>query len=468
MKQLLSFLFLFIVSSAAAQNEAYVSLEERLKSNVFLKVDASNTDCFVGEPIVVTYKLYSAMPSESNIVRKPAFAGFEIKDLMSGADGIASRETIDGIRFDVHTVLKLQLTPYKAGTLSLGPLIMQNRIRLVDGNGRKDPVLNGVEEGYALDNGYFNLSISSVPIPVIVTALPQNSQRAAKFEGLVGDFKMDVRLSEKVVAPGKAAALIITITGKGDFSKIKQPEISWPDGVEVFDTKTDEDQPGSNGGGGYKSFEIPFVANKAGSYTIPSIQFSFFDAVNYKYKTITNIPLEFSVIDESGAGGNDAASAAPTTDHQNIYLLAGLAVALLLFIIVFIFLRKKKKTDTPTKRNEAKTIGNKEVIVEKNLSVEEWLQPATTALHSDGNTFSIALKKSVIAFLEHKSGVQAGQFNQHQSNPSMATAGLSVQKQEEVKILLSDIDMSIYSGGLPDLTARRSLLQRASDLLKKL
>ncbi|HMR85654.1 MAG TPA: BatD family protein, partial [Niabella sp.] len=189
MRVLFYILFILLPGISRAQNEDYISLQDRLKSNIFLKVEASSTDVFVGEPITVTYKLYSAMASESNIVKRPSFDGFDIKDLSDENNMTPARENVDGVVFDVHTILKLQLTPYKAGRFTLGALTMRNRVRLVDANGKEDPILDGVNEAYSLTNGYYNLQIASVPLTVLVTALPAASQPQG-FDGITGDFKM--------------------------------------------------------------------------------------------------------------------------------------------------------------------------------------------------------------------------------------------------------------------------------------
>ncbi|MCH5715918.1 BatD family protein [Niabella hibiscisoli] len=326
-----------LFSAANAQDEDYVSLQDRLKSNIFLKVDASNTDCFVGEPIVVTYKLYSALATESSIVKNPYFDGFDVKDLKGSSDNIASRETVDGVRFDVHTLLKLQLTPRRAGKLTLGALTVRNRVKLVDSRGNEDPLLDGVEEGYTLNNGYFTLPVSSVPITVLVTALPGNSTTAPSTQpnGLVGDFKMDVQLSKKLLAPGEQAQLTIMLTGRGDFSKIEQPEIAWPEAADVLATKVDEDKTQKQDGSGYKSFTIPFTINAPGKYTIPSIRFSFFDAQGGRYKTITNVPVELSVVSEGGITGNETSTNKQDKDIPLTGIgLAALAIALLFTLII--------------------------------------------------------------------------------------------------------------------------------------
>jgi hypothetical protein len=46
-----------------------------------LKLQTSKTSCYVGEPIVATYKLYTRLKSESKLSKTPSFNGFSVIDL---------------------------------------------------------------------------------------------------------------------------------------------------------------------------------------------------------------------------------------------------------------------------------------------------------------------------------------------------------------------------------------------------
>lgn len=467
MKYLITVVWILFFSIANGQEEDYVSLQDRLKSNIFLKVEASNTDCFVGEPIVVTYKLYSALATESSIVRNPGFDGFDVRDLKGSADDIASRETVDGVKFDVHTLLKLQLTPRRAGKLTLGTLTVRNRVKLVDARGNEDPILDGVEEGYTLNNGYFTLPVSSVPITILVTALPGSSQPAAsQSAGLVGDFKMDVQLSKKVLVPGEQAQLTIMLTGRGDFSKIEQPEIRWPDAADVLAAKVDEDKTQKEDGSGYKSFVIPFTINAPGKYTIPSIRFSFFDAQGSRYKTITNIPLELSVVNEGGSANN----VAKVSDEEgpSSYLWVGIALLVLIAVILLWMNRPKNKRKAVQSVEDRPVTDVQNAPVRNNtVSVEQALQPATEKMRETGGGFSELLKQGIIQYLQARWNLPANSYSPAFLQQVMDDKNISADFQTELLQLLATIDMNMYSGGGMD-TDRQRLLDEASRLLHQI
>jgi LPXTG-motif cell wall-anchored protein len=441
MRVLFYILFILLPGISRAQNDDYISLQDRLKSNIFLKVEASSTDVFVGEPITLTYKLYSAMASESNIVKRPSFDGFDIKDLSGENDMTPSRENVDGVVFDVHTILKLQLTPYKAGRFMLGTLAMRNRVRLVDANGKEDPILDGINETYSLNNGYYNLQIASVPLTVLVTALPAASQPQG-FEGITGDFKMNVELSKAIYAPGEQGLLTITLLGKGDFSKVKQPKINWPDGIEVFPSKIDADKTQTPDGNGYKSFTIPFKAEKAGKYTIPSVQFTFFDIVTNKYKTITNIPVEFNVVQE-GNTRTERITQDKTEKDNTMPLIIG---ALILgAVLLFFLIRNRKKNVRQAsipEQNKQKPVN----LPSKTNRAEELLKAAADTIHYTGDAFYVNLKQALTAWFEKRLALPQN-VTTNELMLAMTENHFSPSRQNEVISLLNELDMNIYSGG---------------------
>ena len=67
-------------------------LQDKIRKNLFIKVDVDKTSCFEGEPVVATYKLSPRLKSESRVVRRPYFNGFSVYDMVNpeSAHGRAS------------------------------------------------------------------------------------------------------------------------------------------------------------------------------------------------------------------------------------------------------------------------------------------------------------------------------------------------------------------------------------------
>ena len=51
------------------------SVQQKIKNNLFVRLEISKTSVYVGEPLVATYKLYTRLNSESRVTRRPSFSG---------------------------------------------------------------------------------------------------------------------------------------------------------------------------------------------------------------------------------------------------------------------------------------------------------------------------------------------------------------------------------------------------------
>ncbi|HMR83623.1 MAG TPA: BatD family protein, partial [Niabella sp.] len=226
------------------------------------------------------------------------------------------------------------------------------------------------------------------------------------------------------------------------FSKVKQPEVNWPDNIEVFPSKIDADNTQTPDGNGYKSFTIPFKAEKPGKYTIPSVQFTFFDIVTNKYKTITNIPVEFNVVQE----GNTRAEriTKDKTEKDNTMPLI-IGVLILGAVLLFFLIRNRKNRIQPAaipalnKQEPGSSPG------ETNRA-EDLLKAAADTIHYTGDTFYVNLKQALSAWFEKRLALPQN-VTTNELMLAMTENHFSSSKQNEVIGLLNELDMNIYSGG---------------------
>ncbi|WP_018626903.1 BatD family protein [Niabella aurantiaca] len=463
-------LTLLLVTSLAVFAQRNV-LEARLRSNIYLNVYANKTNCYVGEPIIVTYKLYSSLESVSEVVKDPAFDGFEFRDLISSGDGMVSRETVNGESFDVHTIRKVQLTPMEAGKLQLDPMVISNRIKLTDGAGNRSSILDGIDENIPLKNGEYRMTISSVPITITVNNPPANTPSLV-YNGAVGDFKMSVHLSKINFTPGERGTLQITISGAGDFSQITQPDVEWPRGIVIYPVNVQEQyNRNSRTAPGSKIFTIPFTMGKVGTYTLMPIRFSYFDAKQNRYNTINNPPITFYSREPGAArqAPGRVNTEAERNDNFGALLLGSGVVALLLLVLLLIRRSKKKRASRQPGPRQPATPQSSIVLPAQHapVSIQELLQPAEDAVSKAGSAFYSLLKQGMIQFFEQRYQVAAALFNKAALKENMTFRKVPEPLQNEVFNTLTEIEMNIYSAGGMD-GDRARMLEKTREVLRKL
>ena len=96
--------------------------------DLFLKVIPTKKSAYVGEQIVLTYKLYTKVPVSSLSVDKmPSYAGFWTKDISDNNGGSLrqSSEYVNGMEYTVAEIQKIIVVPQRSGKLNLDPMSIE-------------------------------------------------------------------------------------------------------------------------------------------------------------------------------------------------------------------------------------------------------------------------------------------------------------------------------------------------------
>ncbi len=276
------------------------SVPDKVDKNMQLKLQTNKTRCFVGEPVIATYKLYTRLKSESKISKTPAFNGFSVIELQRPEETEYAREKINGKEYHVYTVRKAQLYPLQDGAVDLESATVDNIVRFLK-PGAADVTqqnMNRFLNGFDIspdDVITENVSLSSKPVTIIVKPLPVKG-KTASFKGAVGKFTMTANLEKNSFASNETGKLTVTINGSGNLQLVTAPDITWPAGIETFEPKEHEElEQLAVPVTGQKIFEFPFAVDSPGQYQLPSFDFSYFDPSLAAYKTITVPAQEFTV-----------------------------------------------------------------------------------------------------------------------------------------------------------------------------
>ncbi|HEY4334887.1 MAG TPA: BatD family protein, partial [Puia sp.] len=281
------------------------NVKEKIRKNIFVKVQVDKNTCYVGEPIVATYKLYSRLSSESRVTKRPSLNGFSVYDMVDPSSDPVSVEHLNGKDFTVHIIRKTQLIPLQSGSIDLDPVEVENTIHFVKGSGSRDTRRSGNTLRDLLDqmNDESNLgpevdenvTLNTKPVTITVKPLPEEGKPAG-FSGAVGSFSVEASLASNMVSAQDENTLHVVVKGKGNLPVFAAPPIPWPNGITSFDPTAKEEvnrtvAPMT----GTKSFDFIFTPKTAGHFTIPAVNFSYFDPATQSYKTAEAKPLDLQV-----------------------------------------------------------------------------------------------------------------------------------------------------------------------------
>ncbi len=260
------------------------------KEDLFVKVETTRNNVFKGEQIIATVKLYvnPNVPVRGfDNVKLPSYEGFWTQEIEVPNQISFNREVYDNKIYQVGIMKKTILFPQQTGTIKIDPFeitcIVQQRIR------QQRSFFDDFFDNYRNVEAW----VVSSPVYIKVKDLPP---APASFYGGVGSFNFTAGLDKEKLKTNEAATLKITVSGAGNIKLIEAPKVEFPVDFEKYDPKTsDRVNASDNGLNGSKTFEYLFIPRYAGEYTIPTINFTYFNASAQKYETRSAGPFTIHV-----------------------------------------------------------------------------------------------------------------------------------------------------------------------------
>ncbi|HUQ96227.1 MAG TPA: BatD family protein [Chitinophagaceae bacterium] len=254
--------------------------DKQLGEQLFIKTAVSRQQCFVGDPVEATFTLFSRLPSASEIIKNPGFYGFSVLDMPDATDGQQTVQTHNDTFYNTHVLRHVQLYPMQSGTLTLDKMTVANAIEYADS-----------ASGAAVQT---TVLLESSPVTISVKPLPPATTPG--FAGAVGTFSIQAQLDKKEWRQNSNGKLLITLKGAGNFLQVSAPDVAWPKGIDVFEPALSERlQKETTPVRGTRTYTYAFTTDSTGTYVIPPVLFTYFNAAEKKYKTVATDSLPFTV-----------------------------------------------------------------------------------------------------------------------------------------------------------------------------
>lgn len=439
------------------------SVEEKVNKNMFIKLELDKTSCYIGEPVIATYKLYTRLKSESNLVKNPSFNGFSVIDLQQPDNLSYKRETVNGREYNVYTIRKAQLYPLQAGNLELEPAEIENNISFIKEeyakrqNDLMSDVLREFEEATIPAEGIETrkLTLRSKPAFVLVKALPETGTASA-FKGAIGSFSVEAMLEKNNFSTDDAGKLKLIISGQGNLQLVNTPEMQWPQNFEAFEPSTMDDfikttVPVS----GRKIIDYPFTVALPGMYNLPAIKFTYFDPKVGKYKTDSTKPISFTVTKGTGEKVKPAVTKKKDSKSflnkfiSNRRWVVSTLVALILFGLIFWLKRDNKKEAVKLKEKiyaEEKKAAEQQKMEEIVINEEKnWLEKSEELLHGESAAFYHELNYALKSYLSKKLQLPMETINKKIIIEKLDKKNISVDTSIQLQELMNNIELQLYT-----------------------
>lgn len=280
-----------VLEARAATRQEPEALESG--GEIFLELDASKTNVFIGEQFLLTITLYYRNVNLANLEQ------FELK-----LDGFNSQDIgnyqQDQQRYggQIYQYVRLQklMVPLRPGRLTVGPATARVTINVPQARSRRsqdifDDPFFGFQRYSQVQKG-----LSSEPLSITVAGVPQDG-RPKDFQGAIGTYALDAEISQGEVKEGESVTLKATLRGVGNIEQatLSLCQTNTP-AFKTYDPEVKKEIGIRNGRQqGAKYYSQMWIPTAPGQQEIPAVTFSYFDTQKNEYVTLVKGPFPVDV-----------------------------------------------------------------------------------------------------------------------------------------------------------------------------
>ena len=476
-------------SSNQGQSQQNTNDPQVSGKDLFLRCIPSKKSVYVGEQVVLTYKLYTKVPVSSvSLSKVPSYAGFWTKDISDNSGTLKqSSEYVNGIEYTTAEIQKVIIVPQRSGKFTIDPMTMEcvAQIRTQRNNSRSMDPFDAFFNDPFFNRNITNVQkeLSSQSFSIEAKKLPEDA-KPASFAGAVGNYKFTSSIDKTELSTNEAVTLTLTVSGSGNIELLQMPEPVFPPDFEVYDPKiTISTDVNSQGMTGTKKAEYLAIPRRAGSFSIPPVEFSFFNSSSESYQTLISEPYELSVVkgkETEGDGGvyasnqedikylgsdvrhimNDGAQLKPkhTTFFASPTYFSILLGLLVVFVVLLFVLKKRAEMakDTAANRNR-----------KADKVARGRLKNAYQHLKAkDQDKFYVEMSQALWGYIADKMGIERSKLSMDTVSETMKSKNVPDELTQQFVDTLNSCEFARFAPGSAE-EKMDDLYQRGIDVISK-
>lgn len=281
-------------NSNSSNNQAGTKITN---NDLFITATASKTTVYEQEAILLTYKIYTQVNLTGLHGDMPDLKGFHTQEVDLPSQKQWTLEHYNGRNYNTTVYSQYVLFPQQSGKLEIPSITFEGTIsQMVASADPFDAFFNG--------GSYVNVKKNIVTPKLSINVKELPAGKPANFSGGVGEFTLSSSISTQELKTNDAVTLKLVISGTGNMKLINTPEVGFPQDFEIYDPKVDNKFNLTRSGlAGNKVIEYLAIPRHAGTYTIPPVEFSYFDLKSQTYKTLKTDAYTLNVA--KGEGNSD-------------------------------------------------------------------------------------------------------------------------------------------------------------------
>jgi hypothetical protein len=434
------------INVTKANKQTLSEVKGDAKDGVIIRAEASTHEAYVGQQIIVDYKLYTRLNLNGmNLLNEPKYDDFfylEVNDYPHGDN----RVTLGGKSYMTRVLRRVALFPKKEGKIQVEPMNVQ--VSVISGGG------NPAEDAFFGNVRAENKTIASNFIEFEIKTLPNNAPPS--FSGGVGSFQLETAISKTDGTTDDAISLKMRIVGNGDAKRWLAPKLTPVDGLEIYEPKTvRENSVEANGEWQTsKEFEFLILPKRKGNFTLKP-EFSYFATDGESgYKTLMPNTFELKIAQGKNAtaslAGDKIKDILPnkikTAFTNQITFFHGSTLFWALATIPFLFvggvlgykqiLIQRSKIDVNVLKSQ-----NAQKVSEGRLRV------AYDFLKKDNKRmFYDEMSKAMFTYLSDKIGIPMSEFSKSSAEEKLKSLKVNELNIQNFMRILNKCEVALFAG----------------------
>ena len=268
---------------------------DTIATDMFLKIEVSDSDVKIGEQVIVTYTFFTRIASKVLSTEFPKYKDFWVEKLFDPAGKQIKPEAwndieINGYKYKSIKIYEVALFPLSEGKFDLNSMIMKIETK------EKDP---GIRRLF-WEDPFFDTFSQRTKARILVSEqktinVSKLINKPRDFTGAVGSFDIMSSVSSDIVENGNPMTFYLKLIGEGNLSNIGRPIISFPDDFDIFDGEILIERNITDSVSGAITWEYNIIPRKEGNYIISAISVPFFDTEKESWNLAKSNPIKLNI-----------------------------------------------------------------------------------------------------------------------------------------------------------------------------
>ena len=458
------------------QQQGQASSGQISGSDLYMTVTANRKKIYEQEAVMLTYKLYTLVNIQQISGEMPQIDGCHVQELDRAAQMSLKYERVNGRNYGTAVWKQYVLFPQKTGKIKIPSINFDTQVEVQ--NHSMDPF--DIFFGGGSLSQMVRKQIVAPAIEIDVMPLP--TPKPDNFSGAVGKFSVSATLTPDQVNANDAATLRLVVSGQGNMKLMKAPTIRFPQDFEVYDPKeNNKTQNTATGAKGNITYDYVVVPRHGGKFSIPPVEFCYFDPEKEQYNTVKTDSFHLAVAKAKGQpvaytreqedlnvlsndirfiklgeyASEDEDDFFGTSSYWLTYLLLFAA-----FVIAFLWLRRQQKLNPNSWSVKGKKAGK---------VASRRLKQASKLMHTkDDAAFYDEVMRALLGYAGDKLSLPTNELNKENVISKLTERGVEQTVVDSFIAVLSDCEFARYAPTADANLAKEKIYQQASDVITQM